>query len=409
MSRMRRRPARRRSAAALTATVAVFALAATACGPGDDDTDDGKAPGGETGEDEGTSAADRLEGLLDELPIDINIDDWKDGEWANWDRDQWLREAGEYIGVIMEGFWDQDRMDDADDRDKSVDDEEIDEGGDQDPGSDDPADDRGVTDPTPEVVDAVERETPYSDHTPAIGRVFMETPEGPMSCSGAVVEDPDNPGASNLVATAGHCVHEGAEGGWFRQLAFVPSYNDQGQPAVELEDGVGDEASPYGIWWATYVGTTSYWVDNGTEEGGNGAHQDFAVMAVEPEDEGADSLEERVGASYPIDFDAPAVAGLGTTEVSGYPAAPPFDGVHMYACTDDPSRLSLDPDQPGMYRVGCTMTGGSSGGPWLATDDSGAERLVSVTSIGPFDSTWLAGPRLEEDARDVLEDVSSNS
>ena len=47
------------------------------------------------------------------------------------------------------------------------------------------------------------------------------------------MKDPAHPGKSNLVWTAGHCVHAGAKGGWYRNIAFVPSYNDAGKSAAE--------------------------------------------------------------------------------------------------------------------------------------------------------------------------------
>ncbi|CAL9400768.1 hypothetical protein SUDANB6_01450 [Streptomyces sp. enrichment culture] len=45
--------------------------------------------------------------------------------------------------------------------------------------------------------------------------------------------DPARPGRSDLVWTAGHCVHAGKEGGWYRDIAFVPSYDDAAVPAGE--------------------------------------------------------------------------------------------------------------------------------------------------------------------------------
>jgi hypothetical protein len=54
-----------------------------------------------------------------------------------------------------------------------------------------------------------------------------------------------------------------------------------------------------------------------------------------------------------------------------------------------------------MYRIGCTMTGGSSGGAWIS---NGA--LVSNTSIGPVTNGWLAGPRLGPQAKSVYDAVS---
>ncbi len=43
------------------------------------------------------------------------MDKWKDGAWKNWDRDDWLREANDFINPIISGLWDKDRMRDADD------------------------------------------------------------------------------------------------------------------------------------------------------------------------------------------------------------------------------------------------------------------------------------------------------
>ena len=54
-----------------------------------------------------------------------------------------------------------------------------------------------------------------------------------------------------------------------------------------------------------------------------------------------------------------------------------------------------------MYRIGCTMTGGSSGGGWFRMVD-GKTVLVSNTSIGPTDNTWLAGPQLGQGAKTAL-------
>jgi hypothetical protein len=59
-----------------------------------------------------------------------------------------------------------------------------------------------------------------------------------------------------------------------------------------------------------------------------------------------------------------------------------------------------------MYRIGCSMTGGSSGGGWVETGSDGKPALVSNTSIGPVTSGWLAGPRLGDVAKGVYDSVS---
>ena len=65
-----------------------------------------------------------------------------------------------------------------------------------------------------------------------------------MVCSGTVVKDPRNPGKSNLVWTAGHCVHAGQAGGWYRNIVFVPAYNDKGKSAAAAGEraAAGDRA-----------------------------------------------------------------------------------------------------------------------------------------------------------------------
>ncbi|MHC3394784.1 trypsin-like serine peptidase, partial [Streptomyces lavendulocolor] len=210
-----------------------------------------------------------------------------------------------------------------------------------------------------------------------------------------------------LVWTAGHCVHAGKEGGWYRNIAFVPSYNDSGRTGADLENATREEMAPYGVWWGDWAQTSEQWISQGAATGGQGAPYDYAVIHVTPEKGGnGKSLEETVGSALPVEFAAPAAPEIAEMEATGYPAAPPFDGQLMYQCADKPGRLSLDAAQPTMYRIGCTMTGGSSGGGWVARGKDGKPALVSNTSIGPVTAGWLAGPRLGDEAKGIYEEVS---
>jgi hypothetical protein len=125
---------------------------------------------------------------------------------------------------------------------------------------------------------------------------------------------------------------------------------------------------------------------------------------VKPE-QGSKSLEETVGNALDVDFSAPSARDVSTMGAWGYPAAPPYNRLKMFKCVDRPGRLSLSPGLPTMYRIGCTMTGGSSGGGWFRVVDGKAE-LVSNTSIGPADNTWLAGPQLGRGAQELYENLS---
>ncbi|MER7098763.1 hypothetical protein ABT383_03610 [Streptomyces humidus] len=390
----RRRNARRGTSPVLgvVALVSVLALTATACDSGD------TVAGGETGAstpavgDGKIVIPDDIKDKLKEHGIDL--DKWKNGAWKNWDRDDWLREAQDYVNPIIKGLWDPDRMRKAEDPDRSVDDSDL-------------SGDQGVTDPTPQAVAAQAVPTKYHANAPEAGKVFFDSPEGTMVCSATVVRDPAHPGKSNLVWTAGHCVHAGKGGGWYRNIAFVPSYNDQGLSSAQLQTAAKEQAAPYGVWWGDWTKTSDQWIAQGGQTGGDGASYDYAVIHVTPEEGGSGkSLEETVGSALPVNFTAPAVPKIDSVTATGYPAAKPYDGQKLYQCQDRPGRFSISSADPTMYRIGCTMTGGSSGGGWVAAGSDGKPALVSNTSIGPAKSGWLAGPRLGDVAKGVYDSVS---
>lgn len=378
--------------AAAVALGAVLALTTTACGPSEDDASD-KASSSASAGGGSFQIPDHIKEKLKEHGIDP--DKWKNGEWKNWDRDKWLREAQDFVNPIIEGLWDSDRMRDADKNPGG----EVDEN--------DISGDQGVTDPTPRPVKAAAASTPYHDSAPYAGKLFFDGPEGSMVCSATVVSDPAHPGKSDMIWTAGHCVHAGAKGGWYRNIAFVPSYNDAGKSAAELQGAPKSEVAPYGVWWGNWAQTSDQWIERGGPTGGAGAPFDFAVIHVTPEKGGSGkSLEETVGASLPVDFDAPAVPKISQLTAKGYPAAPPYDGQQLFQCADRPGRLSLNTTDPTMYRIGCTMTGGSSGGGWVGEGSDGKPALLSNTSIGPVTAGWLAGPRLGKEAKGIYDAVS---
>nr|WSW66402.1 hypothetical protein OG461_09500 [Streptomyces sp. NBC_00995] len=393
----RRGGSARRTPSAVLATAAVttvLALTATACGPDENaaSTEPSSSSAGQTSDGKIT-IPDDLKNRLKEHGIDL--DQWKGGDWKNWDKDKWLREAKDYINPIIEGLWDQDRMRDADKAPEQ-------------PVENDISGDAGVTDPTPVPVRAVGVQTPFHDNAAESGKLFFDGPEGSMVCSATVVKDPAHPGKSNMVWTAGHCVHAGKKGGWYRNIAFVPSYNDSGLSTDELRNNPPKEkVAPYGVWWGSWAQTSEQWIDQGASVGGLGAPYDFAVLHVTPEKGSTGkSLEETVGSALPVEFNAPAVPKIADMTATGFPAAPPYDGQKLYQCKDKPGRLSLTASDPTMYRIGCTMTGGSSGGGWVATGQGGKPALVSNTSIGPVSAGWLAGPRLGKEAKGVYDSVS---
>ncbi|MET9428004.1 hypothetical protein [Streptomyces sp. NPDC003036] len=375
-----------------TGLAAALALTATACGP----TEDGAAgkpaassPAGGQGGQDGQGGTELPKDLADKLKEHgVDPEKWKNGEWKNWDKDTWLREAKDFVNPVIEGLWKPERMQTAKSPQKTM-------------AAGDLSGDQGVTDPEPRPIQAVPEAKPYHKNAAPVGKVFFDSPEGSMVCSATVVKDPKNPGKSNLVWTAGHCVHAGKSGGWYRNIAFVPAYNDLGKSPAQLENARPQEIAPYGVYWADWVATSGEWISQGGPTGGEGAPYDYAVMHVKPEN-GGKSLEETVGVALDVDFQAPQAVGIPAMGAWGYPAAAPYDGALMHKCVDRPGRLTLSPGTPTMWRIGCTMTGGSSGGGWFR-EVPGEDRLVLVsnTSIGPVTAGWLAGPRLDEGARGI--------
>ncbi|CAM5537097.1 MULTISPECIES: trypsin-like serine peptidase [Streptomyces] len=388
----RRRGTRGRAGASAVALCAALALTATACGPEDDNAGGDPSVSASAESDGKIRIPDGLKERLKEHGLDL--DEWRDGAWKDWSRDDWLREAEDFINPVIEDLWDPDRMREADDpTEQEVDEEDI-------------SGDQGVTDPTPAPVDATAVNAGYHDQAPEAGKLLFDGPKGSMVCSATVIADPANPGRSNLVWTAGHCVHAGKEGGWYRNIIFVPSYNDGALSAEQLQNATQEQVAPYGVWWSDWAQTSDQWIEQGGQTGGDGASYDFAVLHVTPQDGGGKSLEETVGSALPVNFNAPAADRVGTVTATGYPAAPPFDGQRMFQCADEPGRLSVTANDPTMHRIGCTMTGGSSGGGWVAEGADGKPALVSNTSIGPVNAGWLAGPRLGKEAEGIYTAVS---
>ncbi|MGW1160899.1 trypsin-like serine peptidase [Streptomyces sp. NPDC002513] len=388
---------RGRTSPILTAVglAAALALTATACDSGGTSQASGGASASASSADGGKiNIPDDIKQKLKQHGIDV--DKWVNGAWKNWTKDGWLRDADDFINPIIKDLWNPDRMRKANDPSKVV-------------GANDLKGDQGVTDPTPAPVKAQAVPTAYHEHAPTAGKVFFDSPKGTMVCSATVVKDPAHPGKSNLVWTAGHCVHAGKQGGWYRNIVFVPAYNNTGLTEAQLAGATRQQIAPYGVWWGDGAQTSKQWIEQGGETGGQGAPYDFAVIHVTPEGgPGGKSLEETVGSALPVNFAAPTVPKVDSITATGYPAAAPYDGQNLYQCQDKPSRLSIVRTDPTMYRIGCTMTGGASGGGWVERGADGRPALVSNTSIGPSTSGWLAGPRLGQVAKDVYDSVSEN-
>ncbi|MEU6235355.1 hypothetical protein [Kitasatospora sp. NPDC047058] len=266
----------------------------------------------------------------------------------------------------------------------------------------------GGADVIPGVIPAKPAQHPFAKNLHVNGKIFFKDGNEDYVCSGTVVTDPANPGKSNLVWTASHCLHGGKGNKYYTDITFAPAYNSNGlltggKPANEAD------AEPYGEWGAVAGMVSPQWTaEADPERGGPWSQYDFGIIKVANPSGNGKSLEETVGGALPIWFNAPREQ-LGNVSNYGYPAGKPFNGVELDHCdSGQPSRKTGDPSRPAMLVIGCNMTGGSSGGGWFATKD-GKQVLVSDTSIGNGANTYEAGPYLEDVASKMYDYFAKKS
>ncbi len=103
---------------------------------------------------------------------------------------------------------------------------------------------QGVSGPEPAPVRAEAERTPHHDNAAPVGKVFFDSPQGPSVCSGTVAKDVNHPGEPDLVWAAGHRVHADGDGGWYRDIVFVPASDDLGRSEADLTDAGASEIAP---------------------------------------------------------------------------------------------------------------------------------------------------------------------
>ncbi|MER5379647.1 hypothetical protein ABT040_05105 [Streptomyces sp. NPDC002688] len=392
---------RSRTLATAAAVIAAVMITSTACDSEKGDEGAAARPsssaqadkGVDTGQDDDGSTTVGGYKLPAGIPTDLSgdaLDKWKNGGWK--DYGDWASKAEDFANPYIKDFWSPEKMAEAKARIPVAQ-----------AGSTSSGSGSGATsylpDGTVRKQVAAKVKATYHHYAPPVGKLFFSSPEGNMVCSAAVVTDPAHPGKSNLVWTAGHCVHAGKGGGWYRNIAFVPSYNNSGKLSNrQITDPRAKAVSPYGVWWANWATTSGQWIKGGSHQGNAASGYDYAVLHVKPES-GSKSLQEQLGSALPVWFDAPAANKVTSMKVRGYPAEAPYDGSKMYDCHGATKRFVLAKSVPAQFMIGCTMNGGASGGPWFMSH-SGRTYLVSNNSLSDR-KTFITGPRLGSNAKQV--------
>lgn len=210
----------------------------------------------------------------------------------------------------------------------------------------------------------------------AVGRLFFVNSRGADTwCTATAVKSANRSAA----LTAAHCVRLGSSpGNTNTTMVFVPGYH-KGK-------------KPHGTFAVRSVATPRTWETDSTG--------DVAALVVDADKNGK-KLTDAVG-GLPVAFNR-AVGG--SVSSLGYSATRPQLGEELLRCVGTAKK------EIGMQAIPCDMTGGSSGGPWLAdvNTTTGKGVLVSVNaSLDALVPTKMYGEVLGATAKKVY-DKAQNS
>jgi hypothetical protein len=222
------------------------------------------------------------------------------------------------------------------------------------------------------------------------GKVLFAMGTSYYVCSASVVNDGSLTNQRSIVLTAGHCAYDERRKRFATNWTFVPDYDSAPAP-LDAQRSFCSQTR-LGCWTANALV-----VSNGYATAGRFNTQailnDFAFAVVGPGGtNGASQLDVTAGGGQVLPTSSVAMASGTPASLFGYPAASPYNGTDLVYCAGP---VGFDPQTANRtYGVTCTMTGGSSGGPWFSGFDvaTGTGTLRSVNSYGYKNGTAMYGP-----------------
>ncbi|MCX4638460.1 peptidase [Streptomyces sp. RPA4-5] len=204
-----------------------------------------------------------------------------------------------------------------------------------------------------------------------VGRLFFVNANGADTwCTATAVKSANR----SAVMTAAHCVRRGSSPfNTHIEMVFVPAYS-KGK-------------MPYGAFAVRTAVTPRAWENDSTD--------DLSTLVVDADKSGR-KLTDVVG-GQDIAFNRPVG---GTISAFGYSATRPQLGEELLHC------VGTAKEKSGVQAIPCDMSGGSSGGPWLADFNAttGKGTLVSVNSaLDSLTPTEMQGEVLGATAKKVYD------
>lgn len=186
-----------------------------------------------------------------------------------------------------------------------------------------------------------------------VGKVFFRQRGVSYVCSASSA-------GRHAILTAGHCVHDGSNStaGWSTNVVFVPAYRNGTSPRQQ--------------WTASWLATKSAWYQSA-----NLRYDLGGAVLYKRNNQMLSQVVGNLGFAYNQPYEL-------HWNVFGYPAASPFNGMLMWSCQASFAYQGTHGSSgPRTKGIGCDMTGGSSGGPWVwkFSGGSGATNYLNgVTS-----------------------------
>jgi V8-like Glu-specific endopeptidase len=214
------------------------------------------------------------------------------------------------------------------------------------------------------------------------GRVLFHQGSGDWICSASVVNDGSTTDGYSMIVTAGHCAYDGTDG-WATNWMYIPDFD--AHPTYTCG------STTYGCWTARALAISPGFYPDGFGDGT--VESDWAFAVVGPGGKSGTAQLDALG-SYALKTTGNTVGA--SAWAFGYPAAGKYHGKDLVYCNGS---TVADPYGAATWGLGCDMTGGSSGGPWLVgnftaaqiRDGSGA--VGSVNSYGYSGLKFMFGPR----------------
>ncbi len=226
---------------------------------------------------------------------------------------------------------------------------------------------------------------PYS----TVGALFFKQGGVRYFCSAASI-------GNRGIWTAGHCIHKGDgeldsggnvidQGTWSTEVVFAPAY----------QNGI----APFGVWSANELWITPEWFTSGDLRYDMGG----AILNL---NNGGFSISQIVGAlGFAFNMDS----NLHWMNIA-YPSAPPFNGITQQICAGSFAYADTNLPNPSPVAMGCDMTSGSSGGPWILDfgGSTSSQNYINGNNSYRYSShpEEIYSPYFNSDAKSLWDDLT---